>query len=142
MRISQTEISLIAYAKRILSRFHLPLDSKRTTPLQRFHLAIGVADIQKSVEDYSRRLGCPPVLVIEGEYALWRTPTLNFSIRKTVTATAGIVRHLGWEDASATEFSVETDVNGILWERFSAGQQADEIHTLWPRTQYRVKPWC
>ncbi|NJK62790.1 MAG: hypothetical protein HC921_08990 [Synechococcaceae cyanobacterium SM2_3_1] len=105
---------------------------------QRFHLAIGVADIPTSVADYSRRLACPPVLVIDGEYALWRTPTLNFSIRKTAIETAGMVRHLGWEDDAATEFLSETDVNGILWERFSAEHQADEIRTLWPRTRYQA----
>ena len=30
-------------------------------------------------------------------------------------------------DSSAQEFSGDTDVNDIVWERFSAQQQADEI---------------
>lgn len=138
MRISQTRLRLLSHLKGMMSRLRLHSPSKEILPKQRFHLAIGVADIQTSVEDYSRRLASPPVLVIDGEYALWRTPILNFSIRKTAPDTAGMVRHLGWEDASAMEFSSETDVNGILWERFAAEHQADEIHTLWPRTRYQV----
>ena len=104
--------------------------------MKRFHLAVGVADIASAVLDYSRRLACDPVVVVDGEYALWRTETLNFSIRKT-TEEAGLLRHLGWEDAGATAFYAEKDVNGILWESFSAQQQADEIQQLWPSTQYQ-----
>jgi hypothetical protein len=136
MRISQTAITLVSFARKLISSLCLDSDSKMTSPRRRFHLAIGVNDIQRSVQDYSHRLGCAPVLVIDHEYALWRNPTLNFSIRKTDEKTAGMVRHLGWEDASAPDFSVETDVNGILWECFTAGQQADEINTLWPRARY------
>jgi len=29
------------------------------------------------------------------------------------------------------------DVNGIVWERFNAQQQADEINELWPEANFR-----
>ncbi len=33
----------------------------------------------------------------------------------------------------------ERDVNGILWERFTADQQAEEIRQTWPATSYQPK---
>jgi hypothetical protein len=98
----------------------------------KFHIALGVVDIGASVPEYSRRLGCEPQLVVPNEYALWRTDTLNFSIRRVSAAEAGALRHLGWEDPDAGEFSTETDVNGVLWERFAPEHQRDEILTIWP----------
>ncbi len=99
--------------------------------MKRFHIAVGVVDVQRSIEDYSRRLECLPSVVVPGEYALWRTAALNFSIRRSAGG-VGAVRHLGWEDALATEFSQDTDVNGIVWEQFSAEQQRKEIEDTWP----------
>jgi hypothetical protein len=98
----------------------------------RFHLALSVADIDDSVRDYSARLGCAPTVVVPNEYALWRTETLNFSIRRVASEEAGALRHLGYEDPSAPRFESQCDVNGILWERFTAEQQRDEIQTIWP----------
>lgn len=100
--------------------------------MRRFHIALGVASIEGSVADYSRRLGCPPEVVVPGQYALWRTNALNFSIRSVAPAEAGKMRHLGWEDAGCQDFTSETDTNGILWEHFSAAVQAAEIETEWP----------
>ncbi len=97
----------------------------------RLHIALSVESIARSVDDYSRRLGQKPSVVVPGEYALWRTEALNFSIRK-VDKGAGELRHLGWEDAAAGEFSKETDVNAIVWERFTEAQQLAEIDDLWP----------
>jgi hypothetical protein len=99
--------------------------------MRRFHIAIGVADIGRSVKDYTQRLGAEPTLVVPNEYALWRTETVNLSIRRTGDK-AGVLRHLGWEDPSAPEFSLDTDVNGIPWEHFSAEQQDREIVETWP----------
>ena len=97
---------------------------------QRFHLALGVADIAASVRDYSARLGCEPEVVVEGEYALWRTDALNVSIRRSeITG----MRHLGWEDASANAFDKQADSNGIVWEHFSPRLQREEITRLWPQ---------
>jgi hypothetical protein len=98
-----------------------------------------VTDVEVSSSDYSQRLGRRPDLVIPGEYALWRTERLNLSIRKVVSAEAGQVRHLGWEDPEAIAFSVERDVNGSLWERFTADQQAEEIRQIWPATDFHAR---
>ena len=62
--------------------------------------------------------------------------SLNVSIRQDQSCVPGELRHLGWEDDSASSFSEEKDVNGITWERFSAKQQADEINELWPEANY------
>jgi len=102
-------------------------------PVRRFHIAIGVADIAASIADYSIRLGCTPIATVAGQYALWRTDTLNFSIRLDPTA-SGKVRHIGWEDPAAIEVSMEHDINGIQWEHFSAELQLDEIKNIWPTT--------
>ena len=45
-------------------------------------------------------------MVVEGEYALWRTDAMNVSIR--CSETIGM-RHVGWEDDSATAFNKEAD---------------------------------
>jgi hypothetical protein len=100
------------------------------------HLALAVSNIEQSVVDYSARLGVLPVIVVSGEYALWRTETLNLSIRKTDDL-SGTMRHLGWEDTEATEFSCETDCNGIVWEKFAASHQAQEVNGIWPDANYQ-----
>jgi hypothetical protein len=97
----------------------------------KFHIALSVADLDASITDYSLRLGCSPCVVVPHEYALWRTDTLNFSIRETAEA-GDKLRHLGWEDSTAESFTQDTDVNGIPWERFAASQQQAEIESLWP----------
>jgi hypothetical protein len=75
--------------------------------------------------------------MISGEYALWRTERLNVSVRRDPSCPPGALRHLGWEDPHATEFSQDVDVNGITWERFNAEHQAAEINELWPEAKYR-----
>ncbi|WP_072620598.1 hypothetical protein [Spirulina major] len=99
---------------------------------RKLHLAISTTKIEATIEDYSQRLGQRPCAAIPGEYALWRTETLNLSVRQDASCAPGSLRHLGWEDSTVDEFSSDVDVNGIVWERFSAAQQADEIHALWP----------
>jgi len=100
--------------------------------MKRFHIAIGVTDVARSIEDYTRRLGASPTVVVPNEYALWRTETLNVSIRRT-GGQAGALRHLGWEDPLAPSFSLDQDVNGITWEHFSSEQQDREIAQTWPQ---------
>ncbi|MEM7183200.1 MAG: hypothetical protein AAF518_19975 [Spirochaetota bacterium] len=100
--------------------------------MKRLHIAISIRDLEKSITDYTKRMGEKPVLVIENEYALWRTATVNLSIRNDSKSPPGTVRHLGWEDSEAKDFSSETDINGILWENFNAKQQAEEILEVWP----------
>ena len=104
--------------------------------MKKLHMAISTNKIEETIEDYSARLGEAPCLVVPGNYALWRTETLNVSIRQDPKCTPGTLRHLGWEDSFASEFTEETDVNGIVWERFNAQNQANEINELWPQVNY------
>ncbi len=107
--------------------------------MKKLHLALGVSNVESSVEDYSSRLEKEPDVVVPGQYALWRTQHLNMSIRKISDEAAGQLRHLGWENPEATEFTKEYDSNQILWEEFSAAQQAQEIEEAWPGTGYEPK---
>ncbi len=104
--------------------------------MRKIHLAISTADVAKTIQDYSQRLACAPCIVVPGEYALWRTETINLSVRLDSATAPGSLRHMGWEDSASEEFSVDTDVNGVVWENFSAEQQADEIEAAWPGTGY------
>lgn len=104
--------------------------------MKKLHIALSTRDLATSVADYSARLGMPPTTMVEAAYALWRTPCLNFTVRIDPASQPGALRHLGWEDAGAPEFSQDTDVNGIVWEHFSAAQQAEEINQIWPQAQY------
>jgi catechol 2,3-dioxygenase-like lactoylglutathione lyase family enzyme len=94
--------------------------------MRRFHIALAVADLQESIRDYSRRLGARPTAVVAGKYAMWRTDQLNFSINQ-IPERAGQLRHLGFEDDSATGFSSDHDVNRIEWELFSPTAQDEKI---------------
>jgi hypothetical protein len=105
--------------------------------MKKFHIAISTNKIDETVEDYSNRLGIRPCSFVRNEYALWRTESLNLSIRQDSSCTPGELRHLGWEDKSAKSFSEEKDVNGITWELFSAQQQAEEINELWSEANYQ-----
>ena len=57
--------------------------------MKKLHIALSVSDIEQSVLDYSSRLSQEPDLVIPGEYALWRTDTLNISIRRVADEKPG-----------------------------------------------------
>lgn len=105
--------------------------------MQKLHIAIATDNIEATIKDYSTRLGAEPCSFVANEYALWRTECLNVSVRQDSSCKPGELRHLGWEDSTAPQFSQDTDVNGIVWERFSARQQADEINELWPEANYR-----
>lgn len=100
--------------------------------MKKFHIALGVAHIETSIEEYSERLQAQPTVVVQGEYALWRTAHLNFSIRKVEPALVGQMRHLGWEDPHAAAFTSQTDGNGVVWECFTLQQQLEEISLAWP----------
>lgn len=101
--------------------------------MKRFHISIATHNIAASVADYSARLGQQPDSMLDNEYALWRTDSLNFSVRFDKTVAAGTLRHFGWEDSDTSAFTSDKDVNNILWENFSAEHQADEISALWPK---------
>lgn len=104
--------------------------------MKKLHIAIATNKLEESMRDYSERLGVAPCSFVSNEYALWRTETLNVSIRQDDKCKPGELRHLGWEDSSADESSQDTDVNGIVWERFSAQHQADEINHIWPEANF------
>ena len=107
--------------------------------MDKLHIAISTHDIEATVNDYSQRMQAEPCLHIVGEYALWRTEALNVSVRKVTDTPSGEVRHLGWEVPDADTFTCDTDVNGIVWERFTAQQQADEINEIWVDAHYQPK---
>lgn len=108
-------------------------------PMKKIHLAIAANDIEVTIADYSRRLGCHPCVVVPHEYALWRTESVNLSIRRDPVCRPGELRHLGLEDSTATGFTQSTDINGIVWENLTAEQQAAEIESAWPGTGYVPK---
>ena len=105
--------------------------------MRKIHIALSTRDLQTSVKEYSARLRCEPCSLVADEYALRRTESINLSLRNDPNCSAGELRHLGWEDSDAQEFSKESDVNGIVWENFSASHQADEINNIWPNAQYK-----
>ncbi|GLQ86708.1 VOC family protein [Dyella flagellata] len=94
--------------------------------MKRFHIALAVGDLGASIADYSVRLGRQPAVVVEGKYAMWRTELLNFSINQNAER-AGQLRHIGFEDDSAKDFTSTADVNGIEWELFSSHAQDERI---------------
>jgi catechol 2,3-dioxygenase-like lactoylglutathione lyase family enzyme len=94
--------------------------------MKRFHIALAVANLDESISDYSRRLGQPPSAVVPGQYAMWRTDLLNFSINEKPEQ-AGQLRHVGFEDDTAEGYSSSADVNGLVWELFSAAEQDARI---------------
>ena len=94
--------------------------------MRRFHISLAVADLTASVRDYSARLGVEPAAVVSGKYAMWRTAELNFSINQ-MPQRVGQLRHLGFEDSAAGDFSSDHDVNGIEWELFSPKAQDEKI---------------
>ena len=115
-------------------RVQLPLQCSASSSC--IHIALSVENIDASILDYSERLKAKPCAIVSGQYALWRTRTVNFSIRQAEPP--GVLRHLGCEDSAASAFTEETDCNGLTWEHFSAQQQAQEINDIWPEAQYKV----
>lgn len=98
--------------------------------MRRFHIALAVKDLAASIADYSGRLGAPPTVVVAGKYAMWRNDQLNFSINE-IPERAGMLRHLGFEDAAASGFASSYDVNGIEWELFSPRAQDEKIREIY-----------
>ena len=104
--------------------------------MDKFHIALSVKNLAESIADYKQRLAAEPVVVVDNEYALWRTAILNFSIRQTADGQQGF-RHIGFESEQAEVFAESTDINGIVWESFSREQQLDEIKSLWPNAEVK-----
>lgn len=66
--------------------------------MERFHIALGVANVEASADEYLQCLGCRPDLFILGKYALWRTDAVNLSIRKVGPEEGGARREHGSGD--------------------------------------------
>jgi catechol 2,3-dioxygenase-like lactoylglutathione lyase family enzyme len=81
--------------------------------MRRIHIALAVDDLELSIADYTERLGAPPVAIVPGKYALWRTAEVNLSINSDVHA-AQRLRHLGFEDDDVVTKSESPDVNAML----------------------------
>ncbi|WP_322774583.1 hypothetical protein [Synechococcus sp. CBW1107] len=105
--------------------------------MRAFHRALAVSNIEQAVVVYSARLGASPVVVVPGGHALWQAQAVNLSIRKTAEC-SGAMRHLGWEDTDATEFTVEADCNGIVWKKLAACHQVQKINMIWPGANYQL----
>lgn len=102
--------------------------------MRRIHVALAVDDLEATIADYTTRLGAPPVAVVTGKYALWRTAEVNLSVNADVSTTNRL-RHLGFEDDDvATRFEA-TDVNGIVWESFSPTWQDQGIVEVYGPTR-------
>ncbi len=98
--------------------------------MKKIHIALSTHNLEDSIQEYTQRLSVKPTVIIEKEYALWKTDTVNFSVRQDTNYPAGSLRHLGWENSEAKEFTQDIDVNGIIWERFNEQHQLDEIKEL------------
>jgi hypothetical protein len=94
--------------------------------MRRIHIALAVDDLEATISDYTVRLASPPVAVVPGKYALWRTPEVNLSVNADAES-AERLRHLGFEDDAALDMTSEHDVNGLMWERFNATWQDEGL---------------
>ena len=103
--------------------------------MQKLHIALAVKDLEKSISEYNQRLGCKPIAVAESRYALWRTDILNLSITQSFED-AGNVRHLGFEDCNVFKMFSEKDIDGFVWEYFTAEHQRQEILKYYPNINY------
>ncbi len=102
--------------------------------MKRIHVALA-DDLDATIADYTERLGAPPVAVVTGKYALWRTAEVNLSVNADMATTTGRLRHLGLEDDEVATKSETTDVNGIMWESFSPACQDEGIATVYGPTR-------
>lgn len=98
--------------------------------MKRFHIALAVDDLEASIADYNRRLGQAASVVVPGQYAMWRTEQLNFSINLQ-PGRGGQLRHVGFEVDGIDGFASEADVNGLAWELFSAAEQDARIQQMY-----------
>ena len=94
--------------------------------MKRFHISIAVKNLDESIKWYSNKLGCKPCVVVAERYALLRNDMLNFSISQKPEI-AGHVRHIGFENSDAQNFTETHDCNGLMWEEFTSEMQMQEI---------------
>jgi hypothetical protein len=102
--------------------------------MRRIHVALAVDDLEATIVDYTARLRAPPIVVVTGKYALWRTTEVNLSVNADVSGSERL-RHLGFEDDEVATKSETTDVNGITWESFSPAWQDRGIVEIYGPTR-------
>jgi len=105
--------------------------------MQKIHIAISVYNLDESIKDYTFRFGIKPEVIVPDRYALFRTEILNFSISKREGIEGGQLRHFGFEVDDTLKFKEEKDINGFIWEEFSASAQRDEILSRWPNAIFK-----
>lgn len=114
---------------------YITIQFKSNMVMHKLHLALSVRNLEKSIIEYNQRLGCRPIALKKGRYALWRTDILNLSITQSFDD-AGNLRHLGFEDPDVLKIFSEKDIDGFEWEYFSAEQQRQEILKYYPDIHY------
>ena len=83
--------------------------------MKRFHIALGVSDMEASADDYWQRLGCRPDLLIPGKDALgaWMRSTCRFG--KWPTKRVGLTGGMGWAMLSGVALLSSSDyLEGVL----------------------------
>ena len=120
----------------VVYSFHVKLRNDIEGPMDKIHIALAVKDLEKSISEYKQRLGCKPVAIAKGRYALWRTDILNLSITQDAE-NAGMLRHLGFESSEAARMVSDYDTDGFKWEYFTAEQQRLEIIKHYPDGVYK-----
>lgn len=101
--------------------------------MERVHIAIGVSSLSESISFYEKKFSVSPELIIPHEYALFKTETMNISLRVVPENQIG-VRHVGVESMRFDSFTAEKDPSGVLWESFNEQAQYDEIEEIWPNS--------
>ena len=104
--------------------------------MKRMHLGLSVADIDESVEFYTRLFGQPPSLR-RGVYAKWMLddPYVNFNINAAGDGPVGTVSHLGLQ----VESNDELDEVRAEWD--SRGFERDDQNDLVCGYQHQDKSW-
>jgi catechol 2,3-dioxygenase-like lactoylglutathione lyase family enzyme len=98
-----------------------PLDiAQEEIEMRRFHVHVGVADLDESIRFYSNLFGAPPS-VRKSDYAKWMIdePRVNFAISRRGAGRTG-VNHLGLQAESGDELAG-------LRERFEAADGASLV---------------
>lgn len=106
--------------------------------MKRLHVALAVKNLETSIAEYTKILSSKPLIIVKGQYALWRTDEVNLSLSEKPDE-AGQLRHLGFEDPQTLEMTVTHDSDGFMWERFTAEQQRQEILEHYPEADYPEK---
>jgi catechol 2,3-dioxygenase-like lactoylglutathione lyase family enzyme len=86
-------------------RLRFPLIAQEEIPMKRFHVHVGVEDLDRSIAFYSGLFGAEPTMR-KSDYAKWMIdePRVNFAISQRGAAHIG-VNHLGLQADSSDELA-------------------------------------